>query len=492
VSEATSERPDTATIATNAVRGIVWTGGAQVILQLIQVGTQVALARLLAPSQFGLIGMAMVFIGVAQLLADFGLGSAIVQSKKIDRKSLSTAFWLNCAIGGGLMVLVVALSGVVADFYQKPEVQTVLMVLSVSLFVSALNAVPNAILYKAMNFAAMAKGRVLGTAIGSLTAILLALSGYGIWALVAQPLVGSIMVFAVTAYFARWLPSAVFSLASIRHMISFSAGLLGNSLLFYFTRNTDQMLIGRYRGSEALGYYAMATQLMLYPLNQVASVIIRVLFPTLAQLRDEPEQFRRAYLKSVGAVAFVTFPMMLGLIVVSHDFILVVFGAKWLPMETVLRVLALVGMVQSSTSGVSTILASIGRTQVMFLWAVAGYLISASAYVIGLQWGIEGVAIAYAIAYFATTEFYMGYVFRLVGIPLLDFHRALARPTVAAVTMVVLVGLFQEALGRFLAPEPYVQFAASVSFGILVYAGMSLLINRSLVIELYMRVRTAF
>ena len=185
-----------------------------------------------------------------------------------------------------------------------------------------------------MNFAALAKVRVFGTAFAAATAM--RHGRFGIRAsgvLVVQPIVGSFTMLVATWVFASWWPQLRFSFASIKSMFGFSAAVFGNGILYYLGRGSDSLLIGKYLGSGPLGYYAMAYQLMLYPINQVSSVIIRVLFPTLVQLESDPVNFRRAYLKSVSVIAFVTFPIMLGLIAVTHDFILVVFGDKWLPME---------------------------------------------------------------------------------------------------------------------------------------------------------------
>ena len=167
----------------------------------------------------------------------------------------------------------------------------------------------------------------------------------------------------------------------------------------------------------------MAYQLMLYPIDQVSSVIIRVLFPTLVQLQSDPVNFRRAYLKSVSVIAFVTFPIMLGLIAVTHDFILVVFGDKWLPMENLVPDFALVGMGQSVSTGISTILLSTGRTGTSFVLSVLGFALFLVAFVIGLRWGVEGVAAAYAIIFYTYTAAYSVYVLRLVGVPPAEFPR---------------------------------------------------------------------
>jgi PST family polysaccharide transporter len=486
-----ADKPEgTDALAVVATRGVFWVGGGQVVLQIIQIATTVVLARLLIPEYFGLIGMAMVFVGIAQLIADFGLGSAIVQAKAVSPDALSSAFWLNGAVGLALMLAAIAAAPFVAAFYDNPEIEDLVMALAVTLFASALNAVPSAILYKAMNFAALAKARVLATVIGSAIAVAMAASGYGVWSLVAQPITGAVVNLAVTWRLARWLPRLAYSFQAVRPLIAFSAAVLTNSILHYASRNTDHLLIGRYLGSQPLGYYAMAYQLMLYPMNQVASVIIRVLFPTLSQLQDDMDQFRRAYLKSVSVITLVTFPMMLGLFAVAPDFIAVVFGEKWQPMETVLRILSIAGLIQSAITGLSTILLAIGRTTTIVVLGTIGSALTIGAFFVGLPWGIEGVAAAYTMVFLLFSEFYLAYVFRIVGIRLADYHRALARPAIAAAIMFAAVSLLDYTL-RGGDIDPTARLAVSVAAGISVYAAASFAINRAEIVSIYALARAA-
>jgi PST family polysaccharide transporter len=466
------------------VRGVIWTGGGQVVLQLVQVGTSIALARLLAPEHFGIIGMAMVFVGFAQLLADFGLGTAIVQARTADAIALSSAFWLNTAIGLGLTVAAVALSPVFAELYEHAETRDVMAVLSLSLLPAALTAVPTAILYRAMDFAAMAKIRIVASFVAACAAIAMAISGYGVWSLVAQPLVGAVTSLVLTWWFTRWLPRLVFSMGSIKGMVGFSAAVLGNSVLYHLNRNTDSFLIGKYLGSQPLGYYAMAYQLMLYPINQVSSVIVRVLFPTLAQLRDDPDYFRRAYLKSVVAVSFVAFPIMLGLIAVTHDFIIVVFGEKWLPMQNLVKILAVVGLAQSITTGVSSMLLSTGRAKTALVLSVVGCVACLSAFIVGLRWGVEGVASAYAIVFLLVQQAYIAYVFRLVGLSVRAFYRALAPSAIAAALMFAAVVLCLY-LCEPLDLAPAIRLTIGVMVGVVAYVAASFAINRAEILTMW-------
>jgi PST family polysaccharide transporter len=334
-----------------------------------------------------------------------------------------------------------------------------------------------------MGFAQIAKAQVLGSLFGALVAMFLAWRGFGVWSLVAQPLAGSSLALALTVRYAAWMPRVEFAWSKIRGLARFSAAVLGSDLLNYANRNADNMLIGRYLGSAQLGYYSLAYQIMLYPLSQVAGVIVRVLFPTLSQLQDDPARFRSAYLKSVAAIALVTFPMMMGLFAVAEDFVVVVFGEKWLPMLPVLKVLCWVGMIQSVGTTVGTLYLSTGRVKIMFYLTLISTPIIVGAFAVGLRWGIEGVAICYAIV--SASLFYVSLTvaFRAAGLRLMDFHLHLMRPLAASLAMWAIVFVVQASLHGAQVPAA-ARLSALVALGALAYAGISWLINREQLMEL--------
>jgi len=288
--------------------------------------------------------------------------------------------------------------------------------------------------------------------------------------------------------YSRWWPALTFSWQSIRDLIHFSANVLGSDLLTYATRNADSFLIGRYVGPVGLGYYSLAYQIMLYPLSQVSSVIVRVLFPTLSQLRGQEERFRNAYLKSISAIALVTFPIMMGLFAVAQDFVTVVFGEKWLPMLPVLKILCWVGMLQSIGTTVGTIYLATGHMHVAFKFLLVAAPVLVLAFIVGLSWGIVGVATAYAAASFGLFYVSLTIAFRIACIRLRDFHAAIARPLLASVVMLVVVTVSTSILQQWGIWE---RLGTEIGIGVLAYAGATLLLNKRQLRELLAITRAA-
>jgi PST family polysaccharide transporter len=353
-----------------------------------------------------------------------------------------------------------------------------------------MTTVPRALLQRSMDFGGDARAQVAGALCGALAAIALAATGYGVRALVVQSVLANLVTLVATMLRAGWWPRPVLSPTAIRPLARFSSGVLGASLLGYTGRHADNLLIGRFLGDAALGYYALAYRLMLMPLTQVSAVITRVLFPALSSVQDAPERFRRGYLLAISGIATITFPMMLGLLAVSHEFILVVFSEKWLPAETVLRVFCLVGLMQSIGTTAGTIFLATGQTRKLFLMSSIATPLFLAAFVIGLPWGIEGVAVAYGIASASMLYVSVGSAIRIVGLTLGAFHRALAGPAAAALTMFLAVLSLQAAIGDRLG-SPAVRLTALALAGVTIYLSVSFLINGRQLRDLIGRIRSA-
>jgi PST family polysaccharide transporter len=230
---------------------------------------------------------------------------------------------------------------------------------------------------------------------------------------------------------------------------------------------------------------------MLYPLSKVSSVIVNVLFPALSRMQDETLRLRQAYVRSISAIAFITFPMMIGLFAVSRDFVSVVFGEKWLAMLPVLDILCWVGMMQSIGTTLGTIYLSTGRIRTAFLLTLCSTPIFILSFVIGLRWGITGVALGYAIA--SAGLFYVGLrlAFAIVGLTFREFHRALAKPLAASVVMLAALLPLSHLLARATGLPAQGRLGVLVAMGVAVYGLVSMLINRKQMTELMAMVRTA-
>jgi len=471
-----------------AVRGVFWTGLGQILRQIVQVAGSIALARLLVPDDFGLLGMAMFFVGIGQLFADFGIGSAIIHTRSDDRVVWSSCFWLNLGIGAVLALLVLIASPLIAAFFKRVDLVPLVAVLSLNLLLAAFQVIPSALLARDMRFADIARAQVLGSLSGALLAVTLAWWGAGVWALVAQPIVGSTVGLLIMLRATHWRPHLEYSWPKVAPLARFSSALLATNLVGYANRNVDSLLVGRFLGPGPLGLYSMAIQLMVYPLQQVSSVIVRVLFPTLVQIRDDLPRLRAAYLRAVGGIALITFPMMGGLFAVADDFVAIVFGPDWADMAPVLKVVAWLGMMQSIGTTVGTVYLSTGKPEVALRVSLIGAPLLIVGMASGLYWGILGVATGYAIASFAFFYYSIVQAFRLIHLKIAELHEVIVRPLLATLAM---VGVVATAVSLLQGLAPAYRLGSAVGIGILAYLAFSLAINRRQLADILSTVRSA-
>ena len=427
------------TLRARVMHGLAWKAVSQVFRQLWRLAVAVILARLLAPHDYGVAAMVLVFSSLVIIFADVALGAALVQRRSLSELERSTVFWTSAFIGLVFTVVGVAVSGPLADFYGEPEVQPLFAALSLSFFVTALGTTQTALLNREMDFRSLELRLMAGALLGGVVGVVAAARGYGAWALIGQQLAVAAASTVLLWAFSPWRPRLRFSLAVLRGLSGFSANVFGTRLLFYLNRNADNMLIGRFLGSSALGIYAVAYNIMLAPLSRIAGPLVEVLFPAFSKMQDDRQRIAGVWLRANRLIATITVPGMLGLIVVAPEFVTVVLGDRWAEAVPVIQILAWVGLLQSLQRLNSSVLQALDRTGVLLRYSVVVLVASLAAFVGGLSWGIVGVATAYAISSTLVEPYYTWLTARELGLSLRDFAAALGGVAQAAIVMVPVV-----------------------------------------------------
>ncbi|CAG1020387.1 partial Lipopolysaccharide biosynthesis protein WzxC, partial [Methylococcales bacterium] len=355
-----------------AISGIKWSSFSFVSKRALALLTNIVLARLLSPNDFGLVAMASVTLGFIDLFKDLGTGSAVIQRKDVSEGLLSSIFWINAGFGVMVSAGLYILSPAIGAFYREPDMAPLMQVLSLSFFISALSIVQSCLLTREMAFDRLAKLDLITGIFSSSVAIGAAWAGFGVMSLVYQPLLNSVLMLVLLWGTSTWHPKWMFHWGEVREVAGYSLNLAGFNIVNYFARNADNLLIGRYLGAQDLGYYDLAYRLMLYPLQGISAVVGKVLFPLYSKMQDDHERFRRTYLTAVGAIALLSFPLMLGLMAVSSPFVLVLFGEQWQPVAPLLMIFAPIGAIQSINTTTGSIYQATGRTDWM-LYAGTGF-----------------------------------------------------------------------------------------------------------------------
>ncbi|PJF41545.1 MAG: colanic acid exporter, partial [Phototrophicales bacterium] len=357
----------------------------------------IILARILSPREFGLVAMAQVFSGFAGTLNELGFGAALVQRQTIEERHRSSVFWLSLLIGIGLTLALMLSAPFIAMFYNEPRLVPIVFVISLYFTIGAFASVQTSLLQRDLAFRHIALIDIGTNLFGGLFAIGLAILGAGVWAIVSQNMAMIIARVVVMWLTVQWRPRRIWDRHALRELMGFSLNLVGIKSLNYWIASADNLLIGRFTNPVALGLYTRAYSVMLQPLKQITWILGRVMFPALSRIQHDQARTKAGVLNAQRLIAFLTMPMMAGLIVVAEDFVLVVFGEQWTAMTPILRILCLVAIIQPMTETVDWIYRAQGRTDIYFKWGLFTGTVSILSFVIGLNWGVQGVATAYAI-----------------------------------------------------------------------------------------------
>lgn len=442
------------------------------------------LARIIPPEQFGLVGMAMAFVAFFTMLNDMGISAALVRAEKPSAAFWSSAFWTNAMIGALLTALTFLAAPVIAGFFQEPLVEPLVQLLSLTLFMHCMFLVPMAWLQRNFRFRTIALVDLAAITLASATAIAAAAAGHGVWALAWQQL----MTFAVKmagGLIAQRAPiSLIYKWSEIRAVLPFSLRLTGAGLVGFANRNADNILIGRFLGAEALGFYGRAYQIMLVPVNSLSMGASFALYPAMSSIKGDRPQLNSVYLRSLSILAAITLPMMTGLALVAVPFVEFVFGARWQPVASALVFLSFAGTIQALTGTSNVLWTSLGRSDILLRWSLIRMATFLLAFSVGVYFGTIGaVAAAYLAANIALVIPYKIETCRTAGISGGAFAQAIVPPLVSTAVMAAATLAVRMATPAIETMASFHQLAILVPVGILAYGLSLMFLFRSYVSE---------
>lgn len=473
-------------LSRKAVTAALWAALGSWSSRLSAIVVFVALSRSLDAADFGLIALAFPFILLSSALVEAGLSRAVVQFSEIRRRDIDTAFSLTVIFAGLATVALFFSAQPVAGLLGEPRLEQVIKFLSLSPLFGALQFVPAALLERVFAFKVLAVRRLLGTLGGGAVALVLALSGAGVWALVAQNLVVDVIGVAV-----MWLaPAAVrprvrVSLSNGRRLLRFGAPALGNACLGFLAGHSDKVIVGATLGASTLGFYVVGSRVAAVVLEVVAVVFSSVSLSLFSRLQDEPLGLRRAYLRAVSASTVTSAPFFCGIAATAPLIVGVVFGARWEPAVGVLRGLAIGALFVSVSYFDSTLLQAVNRPGASFALAGLNAVAVIGAAAGGVRWGLVGVAYSLAAVNLCLWPIRLVIVRNITGISPQSTLAAWLRPTLAAAIMTIPVVMVQ----RFLNIGNGSQLVISVVLGVFCYIALLRVIARDAADALWSHLR---
>ncbi len=401
-----------------SIRGAAVTGVGQVSKFLLRFASIAVLARMLTPNDFGLIAMTTVITGFFTLFSEAGLSAATVQRRDLSHQQVSTLFWINLGLGVLLALLVVALSPVVAWFYQDARLVSVTMALSLTFILAGAGVQHRALLRRQMRLSVLAVIDILATVVGLATAILMAWFDFGYWALVGMSLGISLTMTLSLWLVLPWKPSLPQRGVEVRSLLKFGGDVLTFDLLNYFSRNVDSILIGKFIGAAALGIYNKAYSLLLLPLNQINRPLASVAAPALARQSEEMSRFRAYFLNAMKVLSSATLPMVFAMALFADQIVFIVLGEAWMKCADLFRLLAVGAAVRAITNPTGWVLVSLGRTREYRIMGLITAGLIVSGFLVGIGYGVSGVALSYSIVMGLMLIPLWWYVLRGTGITL--------------------------------------------------------------------------
>jgi len=472
------------TLASRTRAGLLWStlgSGGAAGLGLLQVAIA---ARFLEHRDFGLMALVALVIGFTDRFSDAGLNDAMLRFRSASRAQLSALFWASLGIGLLLSAGVAAVSFAWAASSGAPELPALLCTGGAVFALAGTGQLSAALLRRELRYRAFA-ALDLARALASLLAVcVLAPLGFGAWALVGGLLAGqalrSLLALALAARL--FLPGLEGDLRGVGEVFRFGGYQLGERLVNFAAWNVDKLLIGSFLGTEALGVYSLAYQLVSRPFQLLAIVGSRVLRPLLAALQANHERMLGAFLVALRTVALVAVPLYAGAFLLAEPLVRIVYGEGWTQVAQVFRILCPLGMLYAIGNFDGALVVASGKARVSFFWNCFSALVHAATVTIGLRFGLEGVAASILIATVVVLlpgAFYLRWL--LVRMPVLGYLRCLARPLAYGLVMGVAVKGLASCLGAL--PDP-LEVGVIAAAGVAVYAALLLAWERRFLLAL--------
>lgn len=329
------------TIKSKAAKSVLWSAVERFSVQGVQFVLTIVIARLVSPSDYGLIAMLGIFIAIAQTFIDSGFSNALIQKQQRTETDFSTVFYFNIVVGITVYLLFYLCSPYIASFYNEPELDIIAKVVGLNLIISAFSVVQRAKLTIALNFKLQALISLSSVLISGITGISLAYLGYGVWAIVFQSLINNFLNSVLLWSLAKWIPRICFSWKSFNQLFKYGSKLLMAGVLDTIYLNLYSLVIGKRFSATSLGYYNRTSTIAQFPSINISGIINRALFPILCEVQNHKEELVDTYNKTVRITACCVFPLMTILFCLSEPLIEVILGEQWMPSGKLLQILCL-------------------------------------------------------------------------------------------------------------------------------------------------------
>lgn len=464
------------TLKAKTMSGVKWTTVSTIIVTVLQLLQLSILTRFLAPTDFGLMAIVMVVIGFSQAFLDMGISNAIIYKQTITSEQLSTLYWLNVVMGCILFALISAASPLVSLFYKEPELTKLIILVGLTFLIQPFGQQFMVLWQKEMRFAEMSKIDIVTKLLSLVVSVFSAYLGNGVYALVYGTLAAAMSqtILFVAMGLKEHRPQLLFRWGEIRDFVGFGAYQMGERTVNYFNLQIDVIIIGKLLGTEALGVYNIAKQLIMRPSQIVNPIITKVTFPAMAKVQNDMATLKRVYLQTINYLSSVNFPVYAMMIVLTPEIVFFLFGTKWMAAVPIVQVLSLYGAVRSTGNPIGSLLLAKGKANLAFYWNLGllfyvpvGIAFASQRGLLAVSWMLVALSVSLIIP-----GWYL-LVRPLCGAKLGEYSLQIFIPFVLS-----LVSAISAYLSIYFFENGLLRFGAGMLVGGVVYIGLSWRFNR--------------
>ncbi len=441
--------------------GLKWSSLAKFIGQAVSWAITLMVFRLLSPADYGLMAIGTVLVGVVAGVAEFGLGASLIQAQTIDRQELSQVAGALAALNTGCAVIVAAGAPLFAGMLGDDRLTSVIQVLSAQFLLNAIDAVPQSLAARQMQFKFVAVLELSATLTGCLMTLGLALAGCGVWSLIFGNLAAGLVRTGLYVTLGTFVPPS-FRWGDIGKHLRFGGAITLTRILWQLTYQSDVLIAGRFLSSAAVGLYSVSMHLATLPMNKVMGMINQIAFPAVARLQLELPRMRERLLTSLRMLALAAIPALWGISATAPEFVDVVLGDPWHPAIPALQIVSFVAPLRLLAAVLATALAALGRADLELRNTLVSAVALPAAFLIGVRLGITGLAAAWLIATPIVFAINFPPTWRTLGIGFGQLAASVRAPVIAGAVMYACVTV---------ARLPLVQYDEAVRLPFLIAAG---------------------
>jgi len=427
----------------DVLSGLKWTAGAKFFTQLINWAFTIFVMRLLQPDDYGLLAMAAVFTSLCLLLNEMGLGTAIIQAKRITDDLLRQVFGMILLINILFLIAFLAFAPLISRIFDEPRLINIVRVFAFQFPIMAFFVIPNSWLTRDMKFRSISVVALIAELSNGVCTFILAWRGYGVWSLVIGSLV-RVLVQCIGINMARpFLKLPSFKFKGFADTAKFGGLISLQRILWYFYSQADVFIIGRILGSTILGYYSVAMHIASLPIQKVSSILNQVGLPAYSKIQDDKDALSYYTLKATRVIGIVSIPIFFGISSIAAILIPAILGEKWIISIVPLQLLSLVMPLRILSNSLSPAVNGIGRPDINVKTLIVACIIMPISFLIGCQWGLLGVCWAWIISYSLWFIYMLSKVLPIIGLTMKQFFRVLIYPAILSTFMYIIVYLIR-------------------------------------------------